>query len=162
MTGTARDPSPGTAGLVVRPIAAGDEERWRALFTAYGAFYETVFSATVLDGVWAWLMDPAHPEHALVAEKDGAVIGFAHVRDQPDTFTAGPSWYLDDLFTDPAHRGEGAATALLAAIEENARTHGGGTVRWITAADNTTAQRLYDQVATRTTWVTYEREVSAD
>ena len=53
---------------------------------------------------------------ALVAERDGVVIGFAHVRVQPDTFTAGPSWFLDDLYTDPSSRGTGAATALLGAI----------------------------------------------
>jgi hypothetical protein len=29
-------------------------------------------------------------------------------------------------------------------------------VRWITAADNATAQRLYDRVATKTAWVTYD------
>jgi hypothetical protein len=28
----------------------------------------------------------------------------------------------------------------------------------ITAVSNTTAQRLYDDVATRATWVTYEKE----
>lgn len=150
-----------TAGLVVRPVAARDAARWRELFAAYGAFYGTTFAPAVLDGVWAWLMDDAHPVHALVAERDGVVIGFAHVRDQPDTFTAGPGWFLDDLFTDPSSRGAGAATALLGAIEEHARAEGGGTVRWITAADNAAAQRLYDRVATRTTWVTYEREVSA-
>jgi GNAT superfamily N-acetyltransferase len=148
------------AGLVVRPVAARDSVRWRELFAAYGAFYGTTFAPGVLDGVWAWLMDDAHPVRALVAERDGVVIGFAHVRDQPDTFTAGPSWFLDDLFTDPSSRGTGAATALLGAIEEHARAEGGGTVRWITGADNSAAQRLYDRVATRTTWVTYEREVT--
>jgi len=149
------------AGVVVRPVAARDAARWRELFAAYGAFYGTTFTPAVLDGVWAWLMDDAHPVRALVAERDRTVIAFAHVRDQPDTFTAGPSWFLDDLFTDPSSRGSGAATALLGAIEEHARAEGGGTVRWITGADNATAQRLYDRVATRTSWVTYEREVGA-
>jgi hypothetical protein len=32
-------------------------------------------------------------------------------------------------------------------------------LRWITAADNVTAQKLYDRIATRTSWVTYEREL---
>ncbi len=150
-----------STALVVRPVAASDSARWRELFAAYGAFYGTALSPDVLDGVWDWLMDDAHPVHALVAEKGGTVIGFAHVRDQPDTFTARPSWFLDDLFTDPSSRGSGAATALLGAIEEHARAEGGGTLRWITSADNATAQRLYDRVATRTQWVVYEREVSA-
>ena len=32
--------------------------------------------------------------------------------------------------------------------------HGG--VAWITADDNATAQQLYDRIAKRTSWVTYE------
>lgn len=145
----------------VRAISADDAARWRELFTAYGVFYETAFDDSVLDGVWAWLMDAQHSLFCLVAEHAGEVVGFAHVREQPDTFTAGPGWFLDDLYTAPEARGAGAGTALLDAIAEHARAHGGGTIRWITAADNERAQRVYDRVATRTTWVTYELETGA-
>lgn len=145
-------------GVTVRPLGAGDAARWRELFTAYGVFYETAFDDAVLDGVWAWLMDTGHPLFCLVAESAGRVVGFAHVREQPDTFTAGPGWFLDDLYTAPESRGTGAGTALIEAIAEHALAHGGGTIRWITAADNERAQRVYDRLATRTTWVTYERE----
>ncbi|RZT55945.1 acetyltransferase (GNAT) family protein [Microcella alkaliphila] len=144
----------------VRPIDDGDHARWRELFTAYGVFYETDFPASVLDGVWAWIRDPEHPMLCFVAEDDaGMIVGFAHVREQPDTFTAGPGWYLDDLFTGPDARGQGIGTALIAAISEHAARHGGVTLRWITAVDNERAQRVYDRVATRTTWVTYEKEI---
>lgn len=143
----------------VRRVEARDEQRWRELFTAYGIFYDTAFTDEILDGVWEWLTDARHPLFCLVAEAEGELIGFAHVREQPDTFTAGPAWYLDDLYTEPAVRGSGAGTALLQAIAEHARAHGGGTVRWITAADNERAQRVYDRLATRTSWVTYEWEV---
>ncbi len=73
----------------IRPIAEADAARWRELFTAYGVFYETSFSEQVLDGVWQWLMDGSRDMFGLVAEQDGDVIGFAHVRVQADTFTAG-------------------------------------------------------------------------
>ena len=96
----------------VRPIDEGDHARWRELFTAYGVFYETEFPASVLEGVWAWIRDPEHPLLCFVAVDDaGTIVGFAHVREQPDTFTAGPGWYLDDLFTDPDARGQGIATS---------------------------------------------------
>ena len=148
------------SSITIRQASPGDAERWRELFTAYGVFYETDFDDGVLDGVWAWILDPEHPVTAFVAEADGAVVGFAHVRMQPDTFLAGPGWFLDDLFADPAHRGSGVGTALLEAVAEHAAANGGGTLRWITAADNERAQRVYDRLATRTTWVTYERETS--
>ena len=151
--------SPGESAVAVRPVTPGDEQRWRELFTAYGVFYETDFDPAVLDGVWAWLLDAHHPLLCLVAELEGRVVGFAHVREQPDTFTAGPGWYLDDLYTEPEARGAGVGSALIAAIEQHARAHGGGTIRWITALDNLRAQRVYDRVATRATWVTYEKEV---
>ena len=152
------DPA-GVSAVSVRPIEARDEHRWRELFTAYGVFYETDFDATVLDGVWSWLLDAHHPLFSLVAEIDGRVVAFSHVREQPDTFTAGPGWYLDDLYTEPDARGTGAGSALITAIEAHARANGGGTIRWITAIDNLRAQRVYDRLATRATWVTYEKEV---
>ncbi|GAB3606069.1 hypothetical protein GCM10027413_14780 [Conyzicola nivalis] len=61
-------------------------------------------------------------------------------------------------FYDPSARGTGTATTLIDAVTERARAAGGGTLRWITAADNVTAQRVYDRVADRSTWVTYERK----
>jgi ribosomal protein S18 acetylase RimI-like enzyme len=144
--------------VTVRPIRGEDRDAWVRLFTDYGVFYETQFEAAVIDGVWNWLMDAAHPTNALVAVTNGTVVGFAHFREQPDTFTAGPSWYLDDLYVEPATRGTGAGTALIEAINEVGRAAGGGTIRWITAADNLTAQSVYNRVATRTTWVTYEKD----
>ncbi|MER3388940.1 MAG: GNAT family N-acetyltransferase [Microcella sp.] len=148
------------SGITIRPASPSDAQRWRELFTAYGVFYETAFDERVLDGVWAWILDPEHPVTAFLAETDGAVVGFAHMRSHPDTFVAGPGWFLDDLFADPSHRGSGVGTALLEAVAAHAAENGGGTLRWITAADNERAQHVYDRLATRTTWVTYEKETS--
>ena len=143
---------------VIRDIRPNDRERWEALFLEYGVFYETSFDRTVVDGVWAWLMDDAAEVRAFVAVDGDEVIGFTHYRPQPDTFTAASGWFLDDLFVDPAARGSGAATALIEAVAEYATAHGGGTLRWITTDDNERAQRVYDRIATKATWVTYERE----
>jgi ribosomal protein S18 acetylase RimI-like enzyme len=142
----------------IRPLAPGDHDDWQRLFSAYGVFYETEFPQPVLDGVWAWLVGADHEISALVAEADGGLVGFAHLRRLHDTFTAGPAWFLDDLYVEPERRGAGVARALIEACEAAAHAAGGGTLRWITASDNTVAQGLYDRVATRTTWVTYEKE----
>jgi hypothetical protein len=63
------------------------------------------------------------------------------------------------LYVEPDARGEGAGTALIEAINQVGRAAGGGTIRWITAADNLTAQRVYNRIAAKTTWVTYEKDV---
>lgn len=146
------------ATTATRPIEPADRDAWQVLFSAYGVFYETSFAQHVLDGVWAWLMDDGHELRALVASVDERLVGFAHLRRLADTFTAGPAWFLDDLYVSPEHRGAGVARALIEACSATAHEAGGGTLRWITASDNVTAQRLYDRVATRATWVTYERE----
>jgi ribosomal protein S18 acetylase RimI-like enzyme len=148
--------------VTIRPIEAGDREAWGALFRDYGVFYETSFDDAVLDGVWLWLMDAAHPVSAFVATDDstqsGTLVGFAHFRSAPDTFTAASGWVLDDLYVSPDQRGTGLATALIEAVAAACTAAGGGTLRWITAESNTTAQRVYDRLATRSSWVTYERE----
>ncbi len=80
------------------------------MFLDYGVFYETAFSDALIDGI---------------------AIGFAHYRMLPETFTAGPGWFLDDLCVVPDARGSGAHTA----------------------------QRVYNRLAKRLDWVTYEREI---
>ncbi len=143
----------------IRPIAPADRAAWQELFRAYGVFYETEFGDDVFDGVWAWLLDPAHEVSALVADDAGEIVGFAHVRRLSDTFTAGPGWFLDDLYVVPERRGRGIARDLIERVAQDGGAAGGGTLRWITAADNTGAQKLYDRIAKRASWVVYEREL---
>ena len=143
--------------LTIRAAWPDDEAEWRELFRAYGVFYETEFNDTVLEAVWWQLLEDGSGVDALVAELDGTVVGFAHYRSHPDTFTGGRDWYLDDLFVDPEVRGAGVATALIEHLIGLARaSEPAGTLRWITADDNARAQRVYDRIAKKTSWVTYE------
>lgn len=142
----------------IRDIDARDRDQWEALFLAYGVFYKTDFSREVLDGVWAWLMDEDAAVKALVSASGDTVLGFAMYRSLPDTFTAKPAWFLDDLYVAPEHRGSGAATALIKEVAARAKKQGGGALRWITAESNTTAQSIYNKLAKRTDYVTYELE----
>lgn len=137
---------------MIRAIELTDRDAWAPLFVAYGEFYETSFTPEVVESTWLRLVTADSGIDGLVAEIDGAVVGFAHYRSHPDTFSTGRDWFLDDLFVDPAVRGAGTATALIEHLKELAD----GTLRWITAESNTTAQSVYDKLATKTTWVTYE------
>lgn len=140
----------------VRPIAPADLESWAALFRAYRDFYAKPHDPAVIATVWGWLMDPDHPSRALVAEQDDRLVGIAHFRSFPRPIDGGAGLYLDDLFTDPASRGGGVGTTLLHRLSETARAEGASLVRWITAADNAAARRVYDREARRTDWVTYD------
>ena len=49
-----------------------------------------------------------------------------------------------------------AAQALIDAVADKGREQGWGVIRWITAEDNYRARGVYDRVAARTPWVTYD------
>lgn len=140
----------------VRPLEGSDEHRWRELFHGYREFYRLQESDDVVSRVWSWLRDPEHECQGLVAETEDGIVAVAHFRrfSRPSTGTVGI--WLDDLFTVPEARGRGVARALIAHLQEIAGAEGRSVVRWITAEDNHQAQALYDQVARRTHWVTYD------
>lgn len=129
---------------------------WEELFRGYAEFYSTSVSDTVLEEVFSWLSDPDHPVSGHVAVVDDVVVGFAHLHRQFNTFRAGPSWVLDDLYVTPEIRGGGVGRALISHVSDYAHSHGGGRIRWITAENNTRARQLYDTLSTKTNWVVYE------
>lgn len=142
--------------MIIRPVAVADKPAWARLYAGYAAFYKVDQTEAMRETVWGWLMDPAHTTEGLVAEQDGAVIGLAHFRAFSRPLSASTGGFLDDLFVDPAARGTGAAEALLQALANEGRNRGWTVIRWITAEDNYRARGLYDRVADRTKWVTYD------
>ncbi len=142
--------------LLVRPLGPDDYERWATMFRSYRDFYRLEPDDAVVSRVWSWIHDPAHETCALGAAFGDKLVGLAHYRRFARPSSGGVGIFLDDLFTDPVHRGRGAGRALIGALGEIAEQEQCNVVRWITAADNITAQRLYDSIATRTAWLTYD------
>ncbi|MEM6306264.1 MAG: GNAT family N-acetyltransferase [Pseudomonadota bacterium] len=141
----------------VRPVEAADRAAWDRLYEGYAAFYGVDQTAQMRDTVFGWLMDEAHGSNGLVAETgDGALVGLTHYRPFVSCLKACTNCFLDDLYVDPAARGSGAAQALIAEVRRIADHNGWHVVRWITADDNYRGRGLYDKVATRTMWVTYD------
>jgi ribosomal protein S18 acetylase RimI-like enzyme len=144
----------------VRDLEQRDRAAWQKLYAGYGDFYKTPLSDEKADRVWAWLMDPGYEAFGLVAvDDDDTPIAIAHFRQFARLLADGIGIYLDDLFTAANARGTGAGTALIVRLEEIARERGAEVVRWITANDNFVGQKLYDRLATRTMWVTYDLAV---
>ena len=77
----------------------------------------------------------------------------------PRTLSGDLALFLDDLFVAEDSRGQGVGTQLMGFTKAYAREHTLAQVQLLTAADNATAQVLYDQVGKRTDWVTYEIDV---
>lgn len=140
----------------IRPIAAHDRPEWETLYSGYADFYRVTQTPEMRATVWDWLHDPAQESCGLVAEQDGKLIGLAHYRGFARPLSATKGMFLDDLFVDPAARGSGAAKLLLAELRAIARAQGFSVIRWITADNNYRARGLYDQMADRTGWITYD------
>lgn len=146
-----------TSGWVVRGPEDTDQPRWDELYRGYAEFYRVQQSEADRQRVWSWISDPTNEVNALLAQQpDGSIVGLAHYRPFSRPLSASIGCFLDDLFVDPAHRGGGAADALLAELCRLADVNSWSVVRWITAEDNYRGRGKYDQYATRTTWVTYD------
>lgn len=140
----------------VRQASPGDRAAWGRLYAGYADFYKVSQTEAMRDTVWSWLMDAGHGTTGLVAVDEAGLVGLAHFRAFARPLSASTGGFLDDLFVDPAARGSGAADALLAAVAAHGRGQGWSVIRWITAEDNYRARALYDRVANRTKWVTYD------
>lgn len=71
----------------------------------------------------------------------------------------GPTCYLQDLFTAEFARGQGVGRALIEGVYERARTAGAERVYWQTHETNVVAMKLYVQVAERSGFVVYRKQL---
>jgi ribosomal protein S18 acetylase RimI-like enzyme len=88
--------------------------------------------------------------------ESGEIQGLAHLREWVRPLRGVKCGYLDDLFVDPEHRGSGIVDALYDAMRAIAAERGWPVIRWTTADDNYRARAVYDRLATRTLWITYD------
>ncbi len=149
--------------LKIRPAARGDYDRWLPLWEGYNRFYgrhgATALPEEITRTTWARFFDAYEPVHALVAERDGRLLGLVHYLFHRSTTLLGPICYLQDLYTDESARGEGVGRALIEAVYERARGAGSARVYWQTHETNTTARQLYDQLAERSGFIVYRHSL---
>ena len=77
-----------------------------------------------------WLFGPRPMAEVILAEWEGAPVGFALFFHNFSTFLARPGIYLEDLFVDPEHRGKGIGKALLIRLARIATERGCGRLEW--------------------------------
>lgn len=152
-----------TTGLTIREVARGDHDDWLTLWDGYNTFYgrsgPTALDPAITAVTWGRFFDASEPVHALVAERDGALIGLVHYLFHRTTTSIAPTCYLNDLFTSAEARGGGVGKALIEAVYARARGAGSTRVYWLTHETNATARRLYDQVALNSGFLVYRQDV---
>lgn len=142
----------------IRSARPADFEQWLPLWEGYNSFYKRTVPAEVTRTTWTRFFDAYEPMHAVVAEQDGRLLGFVHYLFHRNTAMLAPTCYLQDLFTAAELRGQGVGRALIEAVYERAQAAGSPRVYWMTQEDNSTARRLYDQVAERSGFIQYRRQ----
>jgi Acetyltransferase (GNAT) family len=147
---------------IVRPVRADEFEPWTRLYRGYCDFYDVTTSEEHQATIWNWI-HVRRSVDALVAvpvdekgRESGEPQGLAHLREWVRPLRGVIAGYLDDLFVDPSQRGGGAVDALFAEIDRLAVARDWAIVRWTTADDNYRARTVYDRIATRTMWITYD------
>jgi GNAT superfamily N-acetyltransferase len=148
----------------IRPVVPEDYRQWLPLWEGYNRFYgrfgPTALPDTITQMTWARFFDAYEPLHALVAENDaGQLVGLVHYIFHRSTISIAPTCYLQDLFTNESVRGQGIGRKLINAVYEQARLGGIHRVYWHTHESNSTAMKLYNQVAERSGFVVYRKNI---
>ncbi|MGZ5355752.1 MAG: N-acetyltransferase family protein [Solirubrobacterales bacterium] len=153
-------PRPLAGGVEIRPAADDDVAGLLPLMRAYCDFYE-------VDPPDEGLTEMAHaliadPEQGslYVAAAGGRIVGFAALGWKWASTRGARIGVMEDLFVDPAARGEGIADALIEVCAQRCRERGAPVLEWVTAPDNHRAQRVYDRTgAESSSWLEYELEL---
>ncbi|NDV01569.1 GNAT family N-acetyltransferase [Pseudoroseicyclus tamaricis] len=144
--------------MVIRPLEEADAPAWRQLWQGYLTFYETELPEEIYAATFARLIDPAETAmHGLLALQGDRPVGLAHYIFHRHGWRLDDVCYLQDLFADPAVRGQGVGRALIEAVYAAADAAGAPHVYWITQDSNATARRLYDRIGELTPFIEYQR-----
>jgi GNAT superfamily N-acetyltransferase len=152
-----------TSPLTIRPVQPSDFPHWKPLWNGYNAFYGREGATALPDETtrltWARFFDAYEPMHALVAERDGQLLGLVHFIFHRTTIAPTSNCYLQDLFTLESARGQGVGRALIEEVYRRAEAARCARVYWLTHESNTTARALYDKVAENSGFLVYRKNL---
>lgn len=142
----------------VRALRADDRPDWAEMWEGYLAYYKTSVQPEVYDSTFARLLgDDPQDFNALVAERDGRLVGLTHYLFHRHAWKIENVCYLQDLYARPETRGTGVGRALIEGVYAAADRHGVPNVYWLTQDFNETARKLYDSIGVLTPFIRYQR-----
>lgn len=142
--------------ITIRPIAEKDHARWLELWRGYCLFYGAEPDPVVTDHTWQRMTDGSGRVIGAVAvDENDHVIGIANYLLHENTSTLAPVCYLQDLFVDPAARGDGVGKHMLEWLSAEMKRHGWARVYWATKENNYRARGLYDKFTPHSGFLRY-------
>jgi GNAT superfamily N-acetyltransferase len=136
--------------VTIRPADPADIATIHAFILAL-ADYERLAHAVKADRdtLARYLFGPRPMAEVLIAETDGAAIGFALFFHNFSTFEGRPGIYLEDLFVLPEARGAGAGKALLGRLARLAIERDCARLEWAVLDWNEPAIAVYRAIGAR-------------
>jgi len=148
--------------IILKP-GIEEYEPWSKIYQMYLEFYNASLTEEELRSVWSWIFAKNSQKiHCYFAKLDDEVVGLAHFREFLRPLKAVKGIFLDDLIVIPKCRRQKVGFHLIEAVKLYAKENSIPIVRWITASDNSQAIKLYDAVANRTSWVTYDAKIELE
>jgi GNAT superfamily N-acetyltransferase len=152
-----------TGKIVVRDVQRRDFDEWRPLWDGYNAFYGrvgiTALPEEITNLTWSRFFDGYEPIRAMVAERANKLVGLVHYLFHRSSTGLRSNCYLQDLFTVESARGQGVGRALIEEVYRRAALAGSGRVYWQTHETNATAMKLYDNVAEKSGFIIYRKDL---
>ena len=136
--------------LNIRPATRADAAVIASLVRELAEYEKLSHEAIATAADFLRELDSSSPViHVLIAEWNGAAVGFALYFFNFSTFVGRPGLYLEDLFVRPAQRANGIGRALLRALARIARERNCGRMEWAVLDWNEPALRFYESLGAR-------------
>ena len=147
------------AEITLQPAAETDFTAWLPLWKSYQTFYRVDIPDTVTQLTWQRFFHPVEPMYCAVAKREGRIVGFVHYLFHRSTWAESDYCYLEDLFVDPAVRGQHIGKRLIEYVQLQARKRPSASMYWHTHETNLRGQRLYNWVAEKSGMIEYRMRV---
>lgn len=148
-----------TTSIKIAPLSKADYDFWLVLWQDYLNFYETALPLSVTEATWHNILDDHVAIYGFGAWESDVLVGFTHVILHPNTWNTTDCCYLEDLYASENVRGQGVGRALIEQVYAFANEKDCNRVYWVTQEDNTSARKLYDNIASLTDMVQYRKNL---
>jgi len=133
--------------VIIRQPSESEFSQWKSLWASYLVFYETELASGHTEQLWERILDPENIVRCQVAEQNSHLVGLVHFFSHVDPWNTDPICYLQDLYVESPHRGQGIGAKLLGSVVDQAKAKDWSAVYWLTAKNNLQARVLYDKLA---------------